>query len=90
MRYMEEHGEFIRFKHKDQDFYLYLSKEERPVVIDGKRQRVTVSRIKAFDRYQTPVSVLGLPFLFEKAFWLMRFDKEGEPIWDEEIEKSAH
>ncbi len=35
LHYMEENGEFIRFQHNGQDFYMYQSTETRPVFVNG-------------------------------------------------------
>ncbi|WP_449460733.1 hypothetical protein [Streptococcus suis] len=84
LQYMEENGEFIRFQHNGQDFYMYQSTETRPVLVNGKRQLVELSHVRAFDRYHTPITTLDLTSLFEEVFTIMRFNEQGEPIWEEE------
>ena len=89
LRYMAENGEFVRFKQDDQDFYLYLAIETRPVLVDGRRQLMDLTHVRAFDKWHTPITSLDLNQLFEKSFYIMQFDSRGEPIWEEESPEVA-
>ena len=83
LQYMTDNGEFVRFKHDDQDFYLYLATEARPVVVDGRRKLIELTNVRAFDKWHTPITSFDLTQLFEKSFYIMQFDSRGEPIWEE-------
>lgn len=82
LQYMTENGEFVRFKLDDQDFYMYLATETRPVMVDGKRKLIDLTNVRAFDKWHTPITTLDLNRLFEKSFYIMQFDSRGEPIWE--------
>lgn len=89
LQYMTENGEFVRFKHDDQDFYLYLATEARPVVVDGRRKLIDLTNVRAFDKWHTPITTLDLNRLFEKSFYIMQFDSRGEPIWEDAVPEVA-
>ena len=83
LQYMTENGEFVRFKHGDQDFYMYLATETRPVMVEGRRQLIDLTNVRAFDKWHTPITSFDLTQLFEKSFYIMQFDSRGEPIWED-------
>ena len=42
LRYMDENGEFIRFKNDTDDYYIYKETQKRPAIVGGKRKLVEV------------------------------------------------
>lgn len=44
VKYMRENGEYIRYRSNGYDFYMYISKEQKPVVVNGKRQLKELDR----------------------------------------------
>ena len=87
LRYMDENSEFIRFKNDVEDYYIYKETQKRPAVVGGKRKLVEVPLVWAFDRYNNSITTFKFTNMFDKNFYIMKFDEAGEPIWDDPTKK---
>ena len=87
LRYMDENGEFIRFKNDTDDYYIYKETQKRSAIVGGKRKLVEVPLVWAFDRYNNSITTFRFTNMFDKAFYIMKFDEAGEPIWDAPTKK---
>ncbi|WP_449457940.1 hypothetical protein [Streptococcus suis] len=83
LSYMRKNGEFIRCQTAEQDFYMYLEESRRPAVKNGKRQLVTTETVWAFNQWGSLTLTLNLSDLFQKTYYIMRFDDTGNPDWSD-------
>ncbi|MBS8081739.1 hypothetical protein MDL87_07695 [Streptococcus suis] len=79
--YMKENGEFIRCKSANQDFYMYRDVQKRPAVVSGRRQFVEVETVWAFTQWGGTTTTINVADLFNKDFYVMKFDENGNPDW---------
>ena len=61
--------------------------QKRPAIVGGKRKLVEVPLVWAFDRYNNSITTFRFTNMFDKAFYIMKFDEAGEPIWDAPAKK---
>lgn len=89
LTYMIENGEYIRHRSNGYDFYMYISKEQKPVVVDGKRQLKEFEKIYGISEYGSSITNIPLADLLDAKCYIMQFDENGEPIWTEPTETTA-
>ena len=82
LAYMKENGEYIRYRSNGYDFYMYISKEQKPVVIDGKRQFKEFEKIYGISQYGGSIFSIPVSDLLDAKCYIMQFSENGEPIWD--------
>lgn len=81
VKYMRENGEYIRYRSNGYDFYMYISKEQKPVVIDGKRQLKEFEKIYGISQYGGSITSIPVSDLLDAKCYIMQFDEDGNPIW---------
>ncbi|MGQ7338045.1 hypothetical protein ACTGYP_09075 [Streptococcus suis] len=79
--YMKEHGEFVRCKSANQDFYMYRDVQKRPTIVNGRRQFVEVETVWAFNQWGGTTTTINVADLFNEEFYIMQFDENGNPDW---------
>lgn len=89
VKYMRENGEYIRYRSNGYDFYMYISKEQKPVVIDGKRQLKEFEKIYGISQYGGSITSIPVSDLLDAKCYVMQFDEDGNPIWNEPTETNA-
>lgn len=83
LQYMTENGEFIRCKTADQDFYMYRDVQQRPVIVNGRRQLIEVETVWSYHQWGGVASSINVSDLFNKQFYIMGFDETGQPDWSD-------
>lgn len=83
LRYMKEHGEFIRCKSATQDFYMYRDVQKRPAIVNGRRQYVDVESVGAYTQWGGISTSINVADLFKADFYIMKFDENGNPDWSD-------
>ncbi|KXU09428.1 hypothetical protein Javan226_0046 [Streptococcus phage Javan226] len=89
VKYMRENGEYIRYRSNGYDFYMYISKEQKPVVVSGKRQLKEFEKIYGVSQYGGSITNIPLADLLDAKCYIMQFDENGDPIWSEPTETTA-
>ena len=89
VKYMRENGEYIRYHSNGYDFYMYISKEQKPVVIDSVRQLKEFEKVFGITQYGGSITQIPLADLLGAKCYIMQFDETGNPIWSEPTETSA-
>lgn len=89
VKYMHENGEYIRYRSNGYDFYMYISKEQKPVVFNGRRQLKDFEKIYGVSQYGASITNILLADLLDAKCYIMQFDENGEPIWSEPTETTA-
>ncbi|HEM4919342.1 TPA: hypothetical protein U1153_001148 [Streptococcus suis] len=79
--YMKEHGEFIRCKSANQDFYMYRDVQKRPAIVNGRRKFVDVETILAFNQWGGTAATINIADMLNEEYWIMKFDENGNPDW---------
>lgn len=82
LQYLKDNDEFIRYKSATKDMYIYKDTQKRPTIVNGKRKLVTVETIRAISRWGSNEVSFNIENLLDENFYIMKFDEEGEPIWD--------
>lgn len=82
LTYMTQYGEFIRCIKGDLDFYFYQFTENRPILVEGCRQWVTVNSIQTSTQWHSSVPHFDMALLNESCFYLMGFKENGDPNWE--------
>lgn len=88
LRYMKEHGEFIRCKSATNDFYIYRDVQKRPVIVNGRRQFKDVETVWAFNQWGGTATTINVADLFNLEYYIMTFDTEGNPDWTDPVKAS--
>ena len=81
LKYMKENGEFIRCKNDANDFYMYHDVQKRPIILNGRRQFKDVETVWAFTKWGGTATTINVADLFNKEFYIMKFDENGNPDW---------
>lgn len=89
LKYMKQNGEFIRCKNAQNDFYMYHDVQKRPVIIDGRRQFKDVETVWAFNQWGSTITNINVADLFNADYYIMKFDKNGNPDWSEPTKKEV-
>lgn len=89
VKYMRENGEYIRYRSNGYDFYMYISKEQKPVVVNGKRQLKEFEKIYGISQYGGSITSIPVSDLLDAKCYIMQFDETGSPIWSEPTETNA-
>jgi hypothetical protein len=89
VKYMRENGEYIRYRSNGYDLYMYISKEQKPVVIDGVRQLKEFEKVFGITQYGGSITQIPLADLLDAKCYIMQFDESGNPIWSEPTETTA-
>lgn len=85
LKYMKENGEFIRCKNPNNDFYMYIDVQKRPVIVNGRRQFKEIETVQAFSQWGSSVTTINIADLFNEEFYVMKFDEMGNPDWSEPV-----
>ncbi|HEM5269880.1 TPA: hypothetical protein U1351_001524 [Streptococcus suis] len=83
LTYMKEHGEFIRCKSANQDFYMYRDVQKRPAIVNGRRKFVDVETIWAFNQWGGTAVTINIADMLNEEYWIMKFDEHGNPDWSD-------
>ena len=89
VKYMRENGEYIRYRSNGYDFYMYIAKEQKPIVVDGKRQLKEFEKIYGVTQYGGSITNIPLADLLDTKCYIMQFDENGNSIWSEPTETTA-
>ncbi|HFI0461415.1 TPA: hypothetical protein ACGO2S_000247 [Streptococcus suis] len=81
LQYMKEHGEFIRCKSANQDFYMYRDVQKRPAIVNGRRKFVDVETIWVFNQWGGTAVTINIADMLNEEYWIMKFDENGNPDW---------
>ncbi|HEL1630977.1 hypothetical protein HO663_04875 [Streptococcus suis] len=79
LQYMKDHGEFIRCKSANQDFYMYRDVQRRPGIVNGRRKFVDVETIWAFNQWGGTAATINIADMLNEEYWIMKFDENGNP-----------
>ena len=82
LTFMKENNEYVRYYSGSYDFYMYIDREKKPVVVNGKRQLKEFEKVVGVSKFGGSILSVPVSDLLDAKCYFIEFSEDGEPIWD--------